>query len=373
MFGFNNLSTAFTCFLLILLVFRLYKLTNKGQEWQNREEYTLNCFLLLLLCVFAYYNDYWSLEESIPKLQNDVSYGAGLEKVYIWIAELSCYNYSIWRFLSWGIGVAAMMLIYKNLRINNNYSILVFCCCNYWHFGYARSAIAMAIFTLGFCILIHSKFNAKNILISAIIIGSSFFLHKSQAIAMIGFPLLLVRLNKKTVLISACLLPFAIHMINYAFDHLDTFFNMNSTYYDMEILQSKAERYMEYDKTALFGRMRGFMEFFNELTMYILVVSIVFLMSIKGLQKNANRVTCAMYALMYALVYFALAAALTGFQQSVYSYRIFNMSLIPAALCLLLMYRDGLIKNKTVLILSGICFFGRVLESFVYELYVTFS
>ena len=148
---------------------------------------------------------------------------------------------------------------------------------------------------------------------------------------------------------------------------------MNSTYYDMEILQSKAERYMEYDKTALFGQMRGLMEFFNELTMYILVISVIALMSIKGLQKEAKRDTKAMYALMYALVYFALAAAFGGFQQSVYSYRIFNMSLIPAVLCLLLMYRDGLIKNKTVLVFSGICFGVRVLESFVYELYVTFS
>lgn len=249
----------------------------------------------------------------------------------------------------------------------------MFCCCNYWLFGYARSAIAMAVFTLGYCLLLYDKFKFNRILVAAIIMALSFFMHKSQAIALIGIPLIFVRLNRKTVMLSLCLLPFAVKLINFGFEHMDSIFDMNSSYYDMEVLQSKAERYMDYDKTALFGQMRGLMEFFNELTMYFLVISVVYFMSFKGYWAETRRDTRTLYTLMYALVYFALAAAFGGFQQSVYSYRIFNMSLIPAVLCLLLLFRDGKLSYKKLLFIGFVCFGVRVLESFVYELYVTFS
>lgn len=331
-------------------------------------------FILLVLCIFAYYNDYWNYAEQLFQISRTSGLTFGWEPVYLWIADFVGYNYILWRLLVWGIGVLFVVLTIKKLNVNTLFYWFVFIACYYWLFGYARSAVALTMFVFGM-VLFSAEKTRGHFLIGLSLMALSIFGHKSLAVALLVVPLFFFKPNKFFLLVSIALFPIAIKITQYIMEYLP-YLSLavgNFEYYDIESFQNNFERISEYNRFEDFGLTRVLLERLIEFCHYLLFLISIYYMVFKNGYKQCSQQSIRLFMLMFVLAYVGFCFAFCGQESSVFSYRIINMAVLPAVLLMILLTEEGVIQRSLLTKVVFLSIGAELLEKVVYQSYVLFS
>lgn len=366
-FEFDNSMKLITVIGFLCLSWKLYR------KSYNCEVKISNVYwmCLLALCVCAFYNDYWHYKESIYVLSNNKYITLGLEEIYIWLAEVVAYNYILWRTLLWGVGVFCYYIIFRKHQLDCSHYFFVFISSYFWLFGYARSAVAVAVGLLGICFFsIYSK--KINVLIGLFLMLLSIFGHKSQAIVLVVIPFFFLKFDRKLCILSLLFLPFAVQVVNYVLNNATLFdiaFASDFEYYDVEYLQADMDRRLEYNRLENAGIGRRIVEGLMDYAEYAIFIYCIIKLSMQNkIEKSSFTLRC-LYIYSYVLAYVALTVALSGFGATTFSYRILNMAYPGAVLCLLFMMKEGISEFKPIKLLCFAYIAAFFINHFIYTIY----
>lgn len=352
-----------------IIVLFLYK-----RQYLKRNINSQMMVILLVTSVFAFYNDYWNYEEQLEMIARSPGLTYGWEQVYLWIAELVGYNYIYWRCIVWGLGVVMIVYILQLYKIQDTQSWLIFYGCYYWLFAYARSAVAMVLFTFGLLLFLSEK-KRVNIILGIALMALSVFGHKSLAVALITLPFIFINPNRLFFLISLILFPVVVGILQYLVDNVALFSLSvgNFEYYDIEAFQNDFDRISEYNRFETAGTMRLILGKAVDYSHYLFVFIPTYWICIKKKYENCSLALKGSFIVSYVLFYIGLAFAFCGMSTTVFSYRIINLSILPAIFTILFMLKEKIVEYKKV---SFIVFFAigiEVIEYFLYQFYVNIS
>ena len=368
----NPWLTLLTGIFYAISVFFLYKKSNSIKTSSNVRVAPV---ILLVLCVCAFYNDYWNYKEQLFNISRSSGLTTyGWEPVYLWIASFVGYDYFLWRLLVWGIGVTFVVLLFKKLEINKLYFWFVFIACYYWLFGYARSAVALVLFIFGM-VLFSDVGKLSNVIMGLTIMIISIFGHKSLAVSFLVVPLFFFKPNKLFLLLSFAFFPVVIKITQYIMEYLPYFSIAvgNFDYYDIESFQNNFERISEYDRFESFGIMRIILERLRDVVHYLLFFISIYYIILKQGHKQCSVQSKSLFMLMFILAYVGSCFAFCGQESSVFSYRIINMAVLPAVFLIILLTKEGIIPKTLLSKIVFITIVAEVLESIVYQMYVNLS
>lgn len=368
----NPWLTLLTGVLYAISVLFLYKESNANK---NTKIVRIAPIILLVLCVFAFYNDYWNYEEQLFNISRSNGLTTyGWEPVYLWIASFVGYDYFLWRLFVWGIGVIFVVLLFKKLEINKPYYWYVFIACYYWLFGYARSAVTLMLFVFGLVLFSEGK-KMGNSLVGLTIMVFSIFGHKSLAVSFLVVPLFFLKPNKLFLLLSMAFAPVAIKITQYIMEYLP-YFSLavgDFEYYDIESFQNNFERMSEYDRFEDLGFMRILLERIIDICHYFLFLISIYYIILRNGYKQCSQQGIRLFMLMFVLAYIGICFAFCGLESSVFSYRIINMAVLPAVILAILLAKEGIVPksllSKMVLFTIG----AEVMENIIYQMYVNLS
>ncbi len=223
------------CFILtqLLLVVTYYNIKSKSRSiWP--------WFMMLVVCLTYYFDtDYFSYKYDF---ENGLLIVGSKEPLYIYLAELSGWNYVIWRIIVWGL---ALMLYYctsKRLKLNTNITIYVLVFFFVGLFAYGRVNLAMATYFFGFSFFAKPMENKKilSYIIACCIIPLSFFAHRSFLPVVLLTPVMLFQMTKRRFIFIICLIPIVVVAINYVFSSfLSSEIQMDESF---QSFQASAER-----------------------------------------------------------------------------------------------------------------------------------
>ena len=174
-------------------------LTTPGVQRKNNERLSFLC--VLLFCLFAYWGgDYFHYQEGFDIVKNFPDAELSFEDIYYWIISLTP-TYLTFRLVVWGGCLLLVYMSFKRLNIPIGVGILFFVSLSLMRISYARASLAMAIMSYGYVLFLLIEGSKIRQILSALIILSSFFFHKSAyfGIAMIVMSyFMLIMQNKKT-------------------------------------------------------------------------------------------------------------------------------------------------------------------------------
>ena len=247
----------------------------------NNQKYWFAVFLFFLFCLFpAWGGDYFHYREAFRVLKN--GYFSHMEEVYIYIVKNIANTYFEFRLIVWGGAAYLLLKTFKNLSLDSKIALCVFCLLFMPRFSYARVSLAMVLGFFGASIIL-KRFNFWRLITGLVLIGVSFFFHKTAAfgIGVILLSFLLNRfLNKKVIILLIALIPVMIIIMENA---LTSFVDLDLA--DLEGLNiANGQRYLgdEIEQTGLGTRIS---EYLMRLSYYSILVEYV-LFHIKGLYKG---------------------------------------------------------------------------------------
>lgn len=326
---------------------------------------------LLTLCICAFYNDYWHYMEHIYIISKNKYETLGLEEVYLWLAQIVDYNYVLWRTLLWGVGVLSYYLIFRKHQLDYPHYLFIFIASYFWLFGYARSAVAVAVGLLGFSFL--TLYNKKlDGFIGLLLLLLSIFGHKSQTIALLIIPFLFLKFDRKFFVVSLLFLPFAVQGVSFLFNNATMFdiaFASDFDYYDIESFQTDIDRRLEYSRMANAGIGRRIVEGLMDYSEYAIFFYCIIKLSIQNKIYESSPTLRCFYIYSYVLAYIALTVALSGYGSTTFSYRILNMAYPGAVLCLIFMLKEGVSDFKPIKILCFAYMASVFINQFIYNIY----
>ena len=173
--------------------------------------------MMLVVCLtFFFDTDYFSYR---------IDFGRGLaivgrkEPFYILLAELSGWNYTIWRMIVWGTALTLYYYTGKRLGLESNITIYTLVFLFNGLFAYGRVNLAMATYFFGFSSLTKPMENNSwlSYILGCCIIPLSFLAHRTFLPVILLTPLMLITMTKLRFLLLICFIPVIIVGINYVF------------------------------------------------------------------------------------------------------------------------------------------------------------
>lgn len=308
-----------------------------GQFWA----YGICAFLISLFGGLDW--DYYSYE---PLL--DAYYYHGwthhMEPPYFWIVDLAG-NYYLWRTIVWGVATATMMISIKRFKCNY-ISTYVFITLFYiLSFYKLRGSLGISLFFLGYSLIYtnHSRVSLKDLIIGIALVISSFFFHKSMFVPLaILVVIWFIPLNKKTLLISLILYPFALSFVT-AFLGSGELLMLTSDIEEIQTAISSASSYAseEAAETTIFGKIANFLHY----APIYLSLGMVMCNVIINKKVYFNSQLCHLLWFWYIITYIASLFFLQEVSFWIYI-RLLTIGYFPMALILGYYYRH---KHTTLL------------------------
>lgn len=163
-------------------------------------------FILFLIIVFGEHSgDFRHYEEIIDKFSMSDEVASNFEPFYIWLTKVTGYNITLFRSV---IGFFMMIAVYQCCKIYKELSIpsiFLFTLIPFYFLSNAiRQGVANSICLWGLFLLFYNR----KTLFAIILIGISFFLHKSSFLIIPALLFLYVPITKKNVILfSIALIP----------------------------------------------------------------------------------------------------------------------------------------------------------------------
>lgn len=187
--------------------------TWKNPYYNNRTNYHIFLFCILLLCVFSYTGDFYHYY-TIFTGQGRFS---TVEAVYEYPINWCFGNYYLWRVFIWGTSIFLICKFCNVLNLNARLVWFLFLSYGVVFFINGRVSLAQAILYLGFALVIENKHSYKKFVLGIGLILISILFHKSVifGVGVIILSCILWRINKFTIILSFCLIPILIIVFKY--------------------------------------------------------------------------------------------------------------------------------------------------------------
>lgn len=286
------------------------------------------------------------------------------EPIYNFFADISFKNFFIWRLYIWGIAIVSFCLTIKRLRLSPSFVLLLILLAYFQYFIGARQ-------TLGFCIIYYAvSFIVRpikgqprifNIAVIVALMTLSLFCHKSMMIyiLVIAFSAIL-RLNKKTILVSAIAFPFLYFSIMF----LSEYFLTKTGLMDEKVVEAGLEYLNSKEKWELnsAGLFQRVIDWTPVILLYGIIIKDVILRKVSFVENKFNIYFNIAYILFY------ISWLFRGQTTSVYlAPRFWDASILP----LIIFGSSYFYKRRANKIFKTILFFFLIsdLYRFLYVLY----
>lgn len=167
--------------LIIVLIYNTLKSVRYYPYAVLSSKYNFASLLCLIFCLFSFWGtDWFHYLELFPGLQ--LGWKGHMEEVYVWIAQNLSPNYIVFRLVIWGSAFFLFLKTIDQLSISKYLTLYFFGTIYIIWFSYARVSLVMAMVFWGFA-LIHTSTKLYMKLLALLVIGSSYFFHKTALFA----------------------------------------------------------------------------------------------------------------------------------------------------------------------------------------------
>lgn len=306
--------------------------------------------MMLVVCLtFFWDGDYYHYKMDF---MNGLLIVGEKDPVYVWLAEVAHWNYSIWRLYIWGSALLFLYLNCKRLELDKNITIfiLAFFACS--SFAYSRATLSMAIYFYGISFLVYPiKKRFFSIIIGCFFLFLSYFAHRSVLPLIIISPLALIPLTKSRLIIASFFIPIIVIFINQIFgSFLDGEIQLED---QLSAFQASAERAAGIE-SGLKKNWRA--QLLYDCHIYSLFVPIGFILWKLFFSKERFEVDTFFVKMMTIVVVIVIigCSILYGLkwgETETIGMRYLNFSIIPEVLLMTYLYQYDFINRKTLYLL----------------------
>lgn len=324
--------------------------------FKNNSNSFLPWVMMLIVCLTYFFGgDYYGY---LLDFENGLMIVGEKEPLYVYLAELSGWNYTLWRFYIWGSALLFLYYTLKRLNVDKNifmFALAFFSCeC----FAYGRNSLAMAIYFFGVSFFA-KPFEGRKIVsfcVAILIIYLSYFAHRSILPFIILSPLALLPLNKRRIIMGVMSLPFLFFAVNIIFGQFLT----NEIQMDEQFssFQASAER----AAGMALGPEKNWKAklVFNAhiYSIYVVAVYIGWILFFNPLRLLAKDFIFNYYTLVFIIVLFgtSMLYGLRFGETESLGNRYLNFAIIPEMIIVSSLYQEGLITRKTLYSLIALGF-----------------
>lgn len=176
----------------------------------NKHSYVAFFVFVSSFCTFSYISgDYAAYLEIYNTINIKNTYlGFYLEPFYIWLIDILPHNYSIWRYVVWGLSSIAIIKTFKRLDFSIEFSSLIFCLLLFVYFSTPRNSLGYVVLYLGATYLFFPSTNKKwSYFVGIVLVVCSNFLHKSMFLYIIILLFSLIPFGKRSYIFSLIFFP----------------------------------------------------------------------------------------------------------------------------------------------------------------------
>lgn len=364
-----NIWTALYCFVFYLFLFVTNY--NKGviKYADNRLTSSYKVFMLLCIGFFIVTHcmkgDFFHLMEKVKEydfIYGTYNYG---EAVYPIIAEFVNKNYFSFRIIVWGASLVLYLLTSKRMGLHPYNAAAILIITHAITFSYARATASMALYFFGASFLCKPcKRRLLGYLFGGAMICLSYFFHRSALVMILMTTMLLIPMNKWTILfMSAALFLFTAVFKDY-FELLA---------YSSEIDDIMSRKLVNYsDRTLNTGIAAKLLSLFDYLSFLIpffyCVKKIYFDRKTTAISSNIYRLC----NITIGIVFVSFSFFLQGASFVTFYYRILYMSMIPLTIIVAYLWNNRVLSKKQFLfcLLPGIIYH---FSQYMYSIYLANS
>lgn len=327
---------------------------------------------ILIFCVFSFWGaDWFGYLNYFVEIKRIGPEHVPMESVYLWLMDILP-HYLLFRLVVWGVAIVLLSVLIRQYDVNRRIFFFFFCTISIIWFAYARATVAMMAMFCGLSLL-YSDWKRPMLvkLIGLLLIGASYFLHKSSLLGVFAIvvALILDKLIKRNgyfwiLFFFVTLLVF----ISYFFE--DFFQSLVS---DEDSLLNE---YASSGASHLYGssgfargwgtRLRGI---FERLPLYLIAFG-----CIKSISSN-NRPPKSIRLVMLSFCAIVLISSIFALNSNLNTYLLFSRLLrfgqVPFCICLTYFYQNGNYP-KLVRLAYSIAIFGSF-YSVTYAMYDAFT
>ena len=348
-------QTSLFCLLLFVMVVVLFKPRMQFDDEDN----IISQRWFLLLCGLIFF----AVTDWIPGdwfHYQDFMYSSSvthLERFYVLLKELVGHNYLLFRITVWGLASILFVSILNVLELDKRIGLWVLVTMYALLYSYARASLGMAVFFLGYSLLI-TVFESPNrfvriVLGIALMVLSTLF-HSSMIVLVLLSTVTFIPIKKKSLVFCFVLTGLIVFIGSKYLNQL-----ISSDLITDDVLADKlSEVESGWSATRnINGRINDFLKF----------ASIYFPVTIISFVVIRNREDVPFEILqLYKFILFIVAFALSMhiiFSNDVFYYRTLYMTIMPIAIVLTYLYYEGYLGNRGfyITVCSGLLFNGLVL------------
>ena len=332
--------------IILLLVYLSCKSVMNAPFYLEKSKCRWIALSLLLFSLFSFYNTDWFHYQTLYEPLK-LDYVTHLEPIYYFIAQKLSFDYISFRLIVWGGGLVLILRIMKNLPISYGLSLFLFAMISLPKYSYSRVSLAMALVFYGL-MLYYKNDKLRNKLIGILLIGCSFYLHKTAVFGILASAMVIIteKLNRKAMLLLFVVsVPLLVYLMS---SELGAYLSMDVDYEAGGFEQTLAagQKHMERD-TSVAGMGYVLQTFAERLTYCLAAV-----MSFLCIRKSEElRIPDMMVAFMKAHLIIVVISMLFlvdfGVNMSVIHIRFIRFAVIPTSLIIAYSYENKLFPKVT--------------------------
>lgn len=331
----------------LLLIFILYIYTKPAfvSRYLSPVRIKVAIALCFVFCLFSFWGaDWFGYLSYFEWAKSGFIEQVPMESFYLWLIDEVCTNYMQFRMIVWGLALVLFIFTLRRLKLNMGLALFFFCCIYLIYFSYARATLAMTLIFAGYSLLWehNGKIVLRNRIIGLLLIGLSFFCHKSAVlgIAAVAMALVVKKWGRNGVILV--LLSFPLLVLAMKFFLQDMFTTIVSD--EESTLGQYAQAGANYmERKTGFSGIGTFIQknIFERLPYFILA-----LCCYKEIKSPSAKYTPPIKSMMVLLFVLVITSLIFAFDLGVNTKTIFSRYLryaqIPACIVLTYMYSNGI-------------------------------
>lgn len=218
-FNYEAYPVLFNIFLFILMLYTFPTVYRQGGEYNRTYsevfDYILIGSLMILYCTFGYAdNDFYHYEWLFRQIDS-VGLNKHFEPIYFWVKTYIANGYLAWRFVVWGSATTIILATIRRLELDIKVANCFLALMYVITLSVMRGNLGIAIMFFGFSFIVKPTIHkSSSYLFGVVLIGVSYFFHRSMLAAMAMLLITPLRLRKSFIIASLIIFPFLVQVVN---------------------------------------------------------------------------------------------------------------------------------------------------------------
>lgn len=265
---------------------------------------------------------------------SDLSHGVKdntIEPVYHEIANLTFYNYLLFRFFIWGFAFVLVFQECLRLRLKTDFVFYTLFVLYINLFTYARASLGMAVAFFGITLILTSRNRLSVKLGGILILCSSVFFHSSMVFIIVcSLFAYLLKWSKRWIIFYLIAIPCLTVGLGKIMSYMLNLEGIEGLMFSKLLYYSELENINE---RTLIGEIHNTLEISSFVVPLIIIARQVYFKSIHS-DISSIRSELYLFKIAFVIVAISIAFLFIGLRTEVFSYRIRYMAIIPIVLSL---------------------------------------